>query len=134
MLWFKKRNRSKSLNNPSPKRKKKKRDSERIKCELPIVFTNHESGENAIGSALNYSKSGLYIETEHHIFRQPKVGKGALVYMTEYSPHVEGPNNLQKYYVQVKWIEQISEAKNKHRYRIGVKHCSSYDDMLRLFA
>ena len=95
MFWFKKRNRSKSLNNPSPRRKKKKRDSERIKCELPIVFANHETGENAKGSVLNYSKCGLYLEVDHC----PIAGKGALVYMTEYTPRAEGPNNLDKYYV-----------------------------------
>ena len=134
MFWFKNRKRSNLFGKSPSSLNIKERESERINCELPILFANHETGEIAKGSALNYSKSGLYIETEHHIFRQPKVGKGALVYMTEYSPQVEGPNNLQKYYVQVKWIEQISEAENKHRYRIGVKHCSSYDDMLRLFA
>jgi hypothetical protein len=61
------------------------------------------------------------------------VGKGALVYMTEYSPQVEGPNNLQKYYVQVKWTKQISEAENQVRYGIGIKHCISIDEMVRLF-
>ena len=130
MFWFKKRNRSKLLDKSSPTRNIKERESERINCELPIVFANHETGEIAKGFALNYSRSGLYMEVDHC----PIAGKGALVYMTEYSPQAEGPNNLQKYYVQVKWIKQISEAENQDRYGIGVKQCNSIDEMVKLFA
>jgi hypothetical protein len=131
MLWFKKRNRSKSLNNPPAKRNIKKRDSERIKCELPIVFANHETGEIFKGSAFNYSQRGLYVEVDDYC---PIVGKGALIYMTEYSPKAEGPNDLKKYYVQVKWTRQLSETEYPNQYGIGVKHCSGIDEFVRLFA
>ena len=130
MFWFKNRKRSNLFGKSPSSLNIKERESERINCELPIVFANHETGEIAKGSALNYSKCGLYLEVDHC----PIEGKGALVYMTEYSPRAKDPNNVQKYYVQVKWIKQISEAENRDRYGIGVKQCNSIDEMVRLFA
>jgi hypothetical protein len=129
MFWFQKQKRSQYLENSPPTRKHLERESERINCELPIVFANHETGEIAKGSAFNYSQRGLYIELDHC----PTEGTGALVHMTQYSPKGTGPDNLKKYYVEVKWVKQISEAENQDRYAIGVRHCSDIYELFRLF-
>ena len=94
---------------------------------MPIVFTNHETGEIVKRSAFNYSQRELFVEVDDHC---PIVGKGALVYMTEYSPKAEGPIDLKKYYVQVKWTKQLSETKYPNLYCIGVKHCSGIDEFI----
>ena len=107
----------------------KERASERINCKTPVVFENYDTGEAARGSAINYSKGGLYIETDYC----PQEGTGALVHMTDYSPSASGPNGLQKYYVEVKWTKSMSGMKDHSRYGIGVEHCNDIYELFRLF-
>ena len=129
MFRSKKRQYPKVSNKPDTSDSIKERASERINCETPVVFENYDTGEATRGSAINYSKGGLCIETDHC----PQEGTGALVHMAEYSPDSSGLNSLQKYYVQVKWTKQMSGTEHHGRYGIGVEHCNDIYELFRLF-
>ena len=129
MFSFKKSQYPRISNKPPTSDNIKKRASERINCITPIVFENYDTGEATRGEAINYSKGGLYIETNHC----PEEGAGALVHMAEYDPGASGPNGLQKYYVQVKWTKPTSGPEDHNWYGIGVKHCDDIYELFRLF-
>ena len=129
MFSFKKSQYPRISNKPPTSDNIKKRASERINCITPIVFENYDTGEAARGEAINYSKGGLYIETNHC----PEEGTGALVHMAEYDPAALGPNGVQKYYVQVKWTKPTSGTEDHNWYGIGVKHCDDIYELFRLF-
>ena len=105
------------------------RKHDRITYETPITYKNYETKEITRGSLQNYSKGGLYIESENC----PAVGTGALIYMDNYSAKAAGPNNLKQYHVQVRWVKQLSNQKEKIRYYIGVSNCKDVDELFRLF-
>ena len=129
MFWFKNHKRPRFIDKSSPSHNFKERKSDRFNFETPIVFESYDTGEVFRGSAINYGKGGLYIEAEH----RPEEGTGAIVHMAEYSPWASGPNNLQKYYVQVKWIKHKPGTTNHNRYGIGVKNCDDIHELFRLF-
>ena len=128
-LWFKNHNRSISSDESAYSHLFKGRGCDRLNFEAQIVFEDYEKGTTFNGSVINYSKGGFYIEADEY----PEIGTGALVHMSQYSPEAPSPENVEKYYVEVKWVKKTCEENNQSRYGIGVKNCSDIYELFRLF-
>ena len=102
---------------------------DRITYDAPILFEDYDTRTTSPGTIYNYSKGGMYLEVEYF----PMNGTGALIHMMNYSPDASEPENLIKYYVQVKWVEKISGMVVFNRYGIGVEYCNDVKDLFRLF-
>ena len=106
-----------------------KRAYERINFEAPILFEDYDTRTTSAGTIYNYSKGGMYLEADYF----PMDRSGALIHMVNYAPNAPEPENLIKYYVQVKWVEKISGVVVFNRYGIGVEYCNDVKDLFRLF-
>ena len=101
----------------------------RVGCEVPVFIQDTEIRKVAAAKMFNYSKSGLYLETE----KAPRIGKGAIIHMINYSVHASEPEDLRRYYTRVVWVNKLSGAVVFNRYGVGVKLCSSIEEFIRLF-
>lgn len=102
---------------------------DRITFKAPILFEDYDTRTGSTGTIYNYSKGGMYLEAGYF----PMIGSGALIHMLNYSPDASEPENLIKYYVQIKWVEKISGMVVFNRYGIGVAYCNDIKDLFRLF-
>ena len=102
---------------------------ERFEISTPVVFEVAETHSKAPGILRNYSKGGMYVEAEC----SPRKGTGALIHMVNYSPNASEPEDLNKYYVQVKWITPLPATPPSSRWGIGVKLCTRTEELFRLF-
>ena len=96
---------------------------------MPVFIQDTEIRKVAAAKMFNYSKSGLYLETE----KAPRIGKGAIIHMINYSVHASEPEDLRRYYTRVVWVNKLSGAVVFNRYGVGVKLCSSIEEFIRLF-
>jgi hypothetical protein len=105
------------------------RAHERIDCEVPVLIEDTEIRNVTPGKMFNYSQGGLYLESE----KAPRIGKGAIIHMTNYSAHASEPEDMRRYYARVVWVNKLSGAVVFNRYGVGVKLCPSIEEFIRLF-
>ena len=106
------------------------RSYERLNCATPVLFENFEAHGTLPGTMYNYSKGGMYLVSEY----LPQQGSGAQIHMVNYSPEEAGPETLKKYFVQVRWVNKVSETADSNLYGIGVKYCDDVREFVRLFS
>ena len=103
---------------------------DRIEREAPVLIEDYDTHTVKHATMLNYSKTGMYIESE----LAPMVNSGIVIHMVDHSPGASEPEDLEKYFAQVKWRRKVSGMVVFTRYGIGVEYCSNIDDYLTLFS
>ena len=102
---------------------------ERFNYRTPILFEDCETHTTSKGTLYNYSKGGMYLEADCF----PMQGSGAQIHIVNYSPDASEPEDLSRYFTEVKWVKKHSGLVDPNRYGIGVKYCTNTEDLFRLF-
>ena len=106
------------------------RSCERFDCRFPILFEDYDTQNKLPGTVYNYSKCGMYIVSK----ASPQRGTAALVHSIEYSPDDLTPERLDKYYVQVQWVNKFPESTESNLNGIGLHSCIDLNQFMRLFS
>ena len=106
------------------------RSWERFDCRLPILFEDYDTHNKLPGTIYNYSKCGMYIVSK----ASPQTGTAALVHSVEHSSDDLGPEWLDKYYVQVQWVNKVPESTESNLNGIGLHSCIDINQFMRLFS
>jgi hypothetical protein len=101
----------------------------RVEIESPVMV--QEGGSHAIfpGILLNFSSSGMYIEAE----TAPRLRSGLIIHMKNYDSGAAAPEDLRKYYGQVRWCRKLTGMVVFVRYGIGVKLVDDINEFVNLF-
>jgi Tfp pilus assembly protein PilZ len=105
------------------------RSYERVGCEVPVLIEDTEIRKVTPAKMFNYSKGGVYVESE----KAPRIGKGVIIHMVNYSVDAVAPEDMRRYYARVVWVNKLSGAVIFNRYGVGVKLCPSIEEFIRLF-
>lgn len=90
------------------------RGNSRFSYEAPIMFEHYSSGRYYEGKMLNYSRGGMYIESDF----APAVGSEIFIGI-ENSPHTSGHD---VYRAKVIWKKNLTGSQSFFFYGIGVKY------------
>ena len=90
-----------------------RRNSVRIEHISPLRIENIKSGEIYDARMFNYSKNGLYFETDStlHFGDQIRV-------QIQDSPFASIPNTLEYYQAEIMWVKELKESYFKYGYGI----------------
>jgi Tfp pilus assembly protein PilZ len=92
-----------------------RRKFERSTYETAVALESLDAGTSVVATMFNYSKEGLYFETDSFI----TPGKEIFIGIAK-SPYSQGTSKYECHRVQVKWIKELYES--SYRYGYGVKH------------
>lgn len=92
-----------------------RRKSERSTYETAVALESLDADASMVATMFNYSKEGLYFETDTFI----TPGKEIFIGIAK-SPYSHGASKYECHRVQVKWIKELYES--SYRYGYGVKH------------
>jgi len=90
------------------------RDNARFNYEASIMFEHYSSGRYYEGKMLNYSRGGMYIESDF----APTVGSEIFIGI-EKSPHTAGHD---VYRAKVMWKKELTDSQSFFFFGIGVKY------------
>ena len=90
------------------------RDFARFRHEASIMFENYPSSRYYEGMMFNYSRGGMYFESDY----APKVGAEIFIGV-ENSPHTAGHD---VYRAKVIWRKQLTDRQSFFFYGLGVKY------------
>jgi hypothetical protein len=90
------------------------RDTSRFGHEAAIMFENYASGRYYEGRMYNYSRGGMYFESDF----APKVGTEIFIGV-ENSPHTSGHD---VYRAKVIWKKELTDSQSFFLYGVGVKY------------
>ena len=90
------------------------RNGERFYFETPVSIEDNRTGYRYDGTMLNYSKSGMYLETDYapHPSRKIRIKVNNL----------SGFPSPQKYAAEVRWRQPLTAKASAYSYGIGVKY------------
>lgn len=97
-----------------------KRDNARINYKSPVTIENLKAGIMYQARMLNYSKSGLYFETDDLLNLGEEVFIGI-----EYSPYAESSDTYECFRAKIMWRRKLPTSYFKYGY--GVKYSIDYD-------
>lgn len=106
------------------------RNHERLPVDAPIMVQEGSSQEVFPGTLLNFSSSGMYIESNN----APRLRAGVIIHMQNYSSAAAAPEDIRKYYGQVRWCRKLTGLVVFVRYGIGVKLIDDINDFVKLFS
>jgi Tfp pilus assembly protein PilZ len=92
-----------------------RRKSDRSNYETAVALESLDANTSMVATMFNYSKEGLYFETDTFI----TPGKEIFIGIAK-SPYSHGTSKYECHRVQVKWIKELYES--SYRYGYGVKH------------
>jgi len=92
-----------------------RRKSERSTYETAVALESLDADTSMVATMFNYSKEGLYFETDTFI----TPGKEIFIGIAK-SPYSHGAGKYECHRVKVKWIKELYES--SYRYGYGVKH------------
>ena len=92
-----------------------RRKSDRSNYETAVALESLDADTSMVATMFNYSKEGLYFETDTFI----TPGKEIFIGIAK-SPYSPGTSKYECHRVQVKWIKELYES--SYRYGYGVKH------------
>ena len=95
-----------------------KRDNIRIKREIPIIVENRDSGSLYRGVIFNYSRCGLYFESDHVIRPGTKIYLRSNYLRTAITGFFQA---------EVRWSEEIDDPVVLFLYGTGVRFFSPSD-------
>ena len=105
------------------------RAHDRIPFEAPISIQDGDTYDIFTGTLFNHSPGGMYLETE----TAPRIHSGVVVHMQNYAPDAVAPENIRKYYGQVRWCQKLSGMVVFVNYGVGIKLCSDLDEFIKTF-
>ena len=105
------------------------RAHDRINIEAPIGIQDSDTYDIYSGTLFNHSPAGMYVETE----TAPRVHSGVVIHMRNYAADAAVPENIRKYYGQVRWCQKLSGMVVFVNYGIGIKLCSDLDEFIKTF-
>jgi hypothetical protein len=105
------------------------RSNERYAYEATVLFEDYEVHKVSPARMYDYSKGGMYLETEH----APRIGRGAIIHMVNYAADASEPEDIRRYYGRVMWLNKISGMVVFNRYGVGVELCKDIDEFIELF-
>ena len=90
------------------------RDAPRFRHEATVMFENYPAGDYHEGRMYNYSRSGMYFESDF----APKIGSDIFVGI-ENSPYSAGHD---VYRAKVVWCKELPEKASYFYYGVGIKY------------
>ena len=90
------------------------RNGERFYSEMPVSVEDKRTGYRYDGTMFNYSKSGMYLESNY----APRPSRKIRI-------KVNGLSDLpspQKYFAEVRWRQPLTKQASAYSYGIGVKY------------
>jgi hypothetical protein len=106
------------------------RSHERVMIESAVMVQEVDSHAMFPGSLLNFSNSGMYIESE----TAPRLRSGIIIHMQNYASDAASPEDIRKYYGQVRWCRKQTGMVVFVRYGIGVKLIDDINEFVKLFS
>jgi hypothetical protein len=103
---------------------------DRVPIESPVMLQEGDSHAMFPGTLLNFSNSGMYIESE----TVPRLRSGIIVHMQNYASNAASPEDIRKYYGQVRWSRKLTGMVVFVRYGIGVKLIDDINEFVKLFS
>ena len=103
---------------------------ERVAVESPVMVQEGDSHAMFPGTLLNFSSAGMYIESE----TIPRLRSGIIVHMQNYASDATTPEDIRKYYGQVRWCRKLTGMVVFVRYGIGIKLVDDINDFVKLFS
>lgn len=102
----------------------------RVVIESPVMVQEGDSHAVFPGTLLNFSRSGMYIESE----TVPRLRSGIIIHMQNYASNAATPEDIRKYYGQVRWCRKLTGMVVFVRYGIGVKLIDDVNEFVKLFS
>jgi hypothetical protein len=90
------------------------RRGERFYFETPVLLEDNRTGYRYEGTMFNYSKSGMYLETDY----APRPSRKIRIKINNL-PDTSAPK---KYLAEVRWRQPLSKKASTYSYGIGVKY------------
>ena len=90
------------------------RNGQRIYFEAPISVEDNRTGYRYDGTMLNYSKTGMYLETDY----APRPSRKIRIKVNKL-PGFSSPRNYQ---AEVRWRQPIFRKASAYAFGIGVKY------------
>jgi len=103
---------------------------ERVAVESPVMVQEGDSHAMFPGTLLNFSSAGMYIESE----TIPRLRSGIIIHMQNYASDAATPEDIRKYYGQVRWCRKLTGMVVFVRYGIGIKLVDDINDFVKLFS
>ena len=102
---------------------------DRIEIELPVSIQDNDTFNVYPGTLYNHSQAGMYVETES----APRIHSGVVIQMQNYASNAAAPENIRKYYGQVRWRRKLSGMVVFISYGVGIKLSGDLDDFMKTF-
>lgn len=106
------------------------RAHERVSIESPVMVQEGDSHAMFPGTLLNFSSAGMCIESE----TVPRLRSGIIIHMQNYAPDAATPEDIRKYYGQVRWCRKLTGMVVFVRYGIGIKLIDDINEFVKLFS
>jgi hypothetical protein len=90
------------------------RNGERSYFERPVLVEDNRTGYRYDGTMFNYSKSGMYLESDY----APRPSRKIRIKVNNLSD-LSSP---QKYFAEVRWRQPLMPKASAYSYGIGVKY------------
>lgn len=102
----------------------------RTQCQALALLESSDSRERSPATVFNYSPAGFYIETD----ASPSPDSGVILHIENYRASAPRPENVPRYFCQVRWSRPLSGQEAQRRFAVGLKICASLDEFTRLFS
>mgnify|MGYP002064850726 FL=1 len=106
------------------------RAHDRVAIESPVMVQEGDSHAMFPGTLLNFSSAGMYIESE----TVPRLRSGIIIHMQNYASDAATPEDIRKYYGQVRWCRKLTGMVVFVRYGIGIKLIDDINEFVKLFS
>ena len=90
------------------------RNGERFHFKTPVMIEDERTGYRYEGTMLNYSRSGMYLETEY----APRPERKIRIKVNR----LPDPASPRKYYAEVRWRKPLPANRPSHSFGMGVKY------------
>lgn len=90
------------------------RNGERFYFETPVLLEDNRTGYRYDGTMFNYSKSGMYLETDY----APRPSRKIKIKVSNL-PNSPSPRS---YLAKVRWRQPLVDKASSYSYGIGVKY------------
>jgi hypothetical protein len=94
------------------------RDSERFNLEALVMLEDFRTGFYYNGIIYNYSRSGVYFETDY----APRPGRKIRLKFHEYN-NLPAPSSSLVYTAEIRWRCTLAENSSSYSFGVGAKYC-----------
>lgn len=102
----------------------------RSECRTIAVLESGDSRKRCPATIINYSSAGFYVETA----APPPETTGVILHIANYRSTAPRPENVPRYFCQVRWSRKLPEQAGKGRFALGLKICTNLNEFTRLFS